>query len=240
MPKNEPRVPDYIEVAIHQDFYYNSDLDLPTIVHEYERVEKILIDSHHLACITIQIENLTQIEYQYGSTVYQKVLKQIAEIISDLQQREFRQEDVFVVDLLDVNTFVLFLAAPREEKTTLLDHLESLAERARITIKNRIFDTMYPYFKLQSKPSVGYGLVVKNPMISNMRMIMQLVSQAKKMGEFMSQRQAYRSRQHLLHRQICSRSQRPGSIPPPVWHHRKRWTPLVDRGGSSTFDYRDH
>ena len=62
---------------------------------------------------------------------------------------------------------MLFLAAPRDKETTLLDHLESLAERARVTIKNQIFDALYPYFKVRSRPSVGCGLLIKNPMISN-------------------------------------------------------------------------
>ncbi len=191
MSNDGDRERDYIEVPIHQGFYYNAELELPTVVQAYAQIEKILIDSKYLACITIRVENLNQIEYQYGSTIYHKLLRQVATIISDLKQQEFRDEDIFVIDLLDIDTFVLFLAAPREKKTTLLDHLESLAERARATIKSQIFDTLYPYFKVHSKPSVGYGLVVNNPMISNMRLIMQLVSQAKKMGEFMSERQGY-------------------------------------------------
>ena len=197
MSKREGREQNYIEVPIHQGFYYNTELELPTIVHQYKQVERNLIESQYLACITIHIENLSQIEYQYGSTIYHKVLRQVAEIISDLKRREFRDQDIFVVDLLDINTFVMFLSAPRDQKTTLLDHLESLAERARVTIKSKIFDTLYPYFKVYSKPSVGYGLVVKNPMISNMRLVMQLVSQAKKMGEFMSERQGYLSKYKL-------------------------------------------
>jgi EAL domain-containing protein (putative c-di-GMP-specific phosphodiesterase class I)/GGDEF domain-containing protein len=197
MSKDEDRARDYIEVPIHQGFYYNSELELPTIVHAYERIENTLLASQYLACITIRIENLNLIEYQYGSTIYHRLLRQVAEIIADLKQREFRDEDIFVVDLLDMDTFVLFLAAPREKQTTLLDHLESLAERARATIKTQIFDTLYPYFKVHSKPAVGHALVVNNPMISNMRLIMQLVSQAKKMGEFMSERQGYITKYRL-------------------------------------------
>ena len=191
------READYIEASIHQGFYYNPELELPTIIQQFEIVEKILVESHYLACITIQIANLNLIEYQYGSAVYQKVLGQVATIISDLMQREFRQEDIFLVDLFDVDTFVLFLAAPRNEKTTLLDHLEALAERARCTIKGQIFEILYPYFKVYSKPSVGFALVVENSMISNMRLIMQVMNQAKKMGEFMNERQGYLSKYKL-------------------------------------------
>ena len=197
MSKREECERDYIEVPIHQSFYYNSELELPTIVHEYERVEQTLIDSQYLACITIQIKNLNRIEYQYGSTVYHQVLRQVAAIVSDLKLRDFREEDIFVVDMVDIDTFVLFLAGPRHKETTLIDHLESLAERARVSIKTQVFDALYPYFKVYSKPSVGYGLVNKNPMISNMRLIMQLVSQAKKMGEFLSERQGYLSKYML-------------------------------------------
>ena len=69
MTKGKARELDYVEVPIHQDFYYNRELGLPTVIHQFETLEKTLVDSHYLACITVQIDNLNQIEYQYGSSI---------------------------------------------------------------------------------------------------------------------------------------------------------------------------
>ena len=193
MPKQEKQR-DYLTVPIHQSFYFNKDLELPTVIREYEELEKDLVDRGYLACITIQIENLGRIEYQYGSTVYHQLLHKVSGIISTLKEQEFREEDIFAVDLFDVDTFILFLSAPREKSTMLLDHLDALAERVRVSIKNEVFNALYPYFKVYSKPTVGYALVLRNPMVTNMRLIMQLVSRAKTMGEFLGEQQSYMSR----------------------------------------------
>ncbi len=200
MPKLEDKT-DYVTVPIHQAFYYNTELELPTVVREYEELEKNLDDLGYLACITIQVENLNRIEYQYGSTIYHQLLGKIAKIISTLKEQEFRKEDVFVIDLFDVDTFVLFLSPPRKSGTTLLDHLESMVERVRVKITNEVFQTLYPYFKVYSKPAVGYSLVIRNPMITNMRLIMRLVTEAKKMGEFLNERQSYLSK-YMLQKMI--------------------------------------
>jgi EAL domain-containing protein (putative c-di-GMP-specific phosphodiesterase class I) len=191
----------YVTVPIHQAFYYNTDLELPTVVREYKQLEKNLDDLGYLACITIQVENLNRIEYQYGSTIYHQLLGKIAKIISTLKEKDFRKEDVFVIDLFDVDTFVLFLSAPRKSCTMLLDHLETLVERVRVRIANEVFQTLYPYFKVYSKPAIGYALVIRNPMITNMRLIMRVVTEAKKMGEFLSERQSYVSK-YMLQKMI--------------------------------------
>ncbi len=53
MTKGKARELDYVEVPIHQDFYYNRELGLPTVIHQFERLEKTLVESHYLACITV-------------------------------------------------------------------------------------------------------------------------------------------------------------------------------------------
>ena len=42
---------DYILAQIHKGFYYNEELDTPTLIKEYHRVEKIFLESSFIACI---------------------------------------------------------------------------------------------------------------------------------------------------------------------------------------------
>ena len=198
---------DHVSVSIHEGFYYDKVLKLPTVIKEYEAVEKILDDLQYMACITVQIEQLSRIEYLYGSNSYNHLLLRIAQILSNIKEKEFRGRDIFVVDLYDTDTFVIFLSPPRENKTQLVLHLESISERIRVGLESEIFHLLYPYLKEYVRPNIGYALEIKNPMVSNMRLIRQLVRNSKKMGEFMASKRGYMSR-YGLQRLIIERDVR--------------------------------
>ncbi len=188
---------DYISVQIHKNFYHDSRLETATLVKEYAYVESMLIKSGYLACLTIQIDQLKQIEYQYGSMVHYDLLGKTADLLKEMKHADFRDDDILMIDLLDQDTFVIFFSAPRNKETILLDHLEEIELRTRKHIEQQIFDLFYPYTKHLSKVGIGYALIVQNPMINNMRLIMQLVSSSKKMGEFSAAKHEYQSKYGL-------------------------------------------
>ena len=45
---------------------------------EYVHIESVLIQLQYLACITVRIEQLKEIEYKYGSVTYNNLLGCIA------------------------------------------------------------------------------------------------------------------------------------------------------------------
>ena len=185
---------DYLDVTIYKDFYYNKNLGLPTIIKEYPNLEKVLCTNQYLACITAQISHLQKVEYRYGSDLYNKLLAHITKLLKELKTEDFRDEDIFVVDLVELDTFVIFLSAPREEQTQLLDHLEDIAERVRVNLEQEVFRMFYPYLKEYCRPSIGYSLIIQNPMINNMRLIIQLINNSREMGTFLSNKRDYMSR----------------------------------------------
>ncbi len=187
----------YIAASIHRNFYFNEDLGAPTLIKEYEKIEQLLTESKFVACVTIQVPQLHKIEYEYGSGIYNDLLAKTTALVKALKEKEFREQDIFTVDLFDVDTFIIFLSAPRKPETQLLDHLEPIAERARIYLDQAVFHIFHPFTKDYARPSVGYALVIKNPMINNIRLIMQLVSNAKKMGEFTATKHHYQSNYNL-------------------------------------------
>ncbi len=188
---------DYISVQIHKNFYHDNRLETATLVKEYTNVESMLINSGYIACLTIQIDQLKHIEYQYGSLVHYELLGQTADLLKEMKHADFRDNDILMIDLLDQDTFVIFFSAPRNKETILLDHLEEIELRTRKHIEQQIFDLFYPYTKHLSKVGIGYALIVQNPMINNMRLIMQLVSSSKKMGEFSAAKHEYQSKYGL-------------------------------------------
>ena len=129
MKHRQSKSEDYIPVSIYKDFYFNKNLGLPTVIKEYQFLEKALVEHQYLACITAQVEHLQKIEYQYGSDLYNKMLSRITTLLKDLKTEDFREEDIFVVDLIELDTFVIFLSAPREHQTQLLDHQRPVLSR---------------------------------------------------------------------------------------------------------------
>jgi EAL domain-containing protein (putative c-di-GMP-specific phosphodiesterase class I) len=186
-----------INVSINENFYFNKKLSLPTVIKEYDTIENLLVNLQYLSCITIQIEDLRKIEHLYGSNVYIDTFNRITEKIKRLRDEELRKSDIFIIDIYDVDTFIIFLSSPREDSTMLLYHLENIAERIRVQLEQEVFTLLYPYLKEYSSPTIGYALEIQNPMVNNMRLIMQLINSAKRMGEFMALKHDYTSRYAL-------------------------------------------
>ncbi len=196
---------DYVSASIHRDFYYSNALGTPTLIKEYVNVEKLLVEAKYLACITIQVPQLNRIEYNYGSQLYASLLSEVTRLVCDVKEQAFRGKDIFVVDLLDIDTFVIFLSPPREADTMLLDHLTLISERTRMSVAQRIFELFYPYTHEYLRPAVGYAMVINNPMINNTRLITQLVTHAKRMGEFLATSHGYQSK-YALQKLIIQRN----------------------------------
>lgn len=186
-----------IDVKINEGFYFDRTLDLPTVIKEYGRVERILRELNYLACITVQVVDLNKVEYQYGSNSYNYLLSRITEALKRIKDREFRGQDIFVVDLYDADTFVIFLSPPRDDKTKLIYHLEPISERIRIALEDEVFELLHPYLKRATRPNIGYALEINNPMVNNMRLVRQLVRSSKRMGEFMAAKRDCSSRYNL-------------------------------------------
>ena len=195
--KTNPTSDDYVTAKIYKGFYSNEMLGTSTIIKEYDKIERVFLESNFIACITIKISQLHRLEGLYGSAVFGTMLAQVTAMLKEVKEKEFRGQDIFLVDLFDSDTFIIFLASPRQDDTQLLEHLEHIVERIRLHIEGPIFDMLYPYTKEYFKPAIGYSLIIKNPMINNMRLLMQLVDSAKKMGEFMRMKNEYRGKYEL-------------------------------------------
>lgn len=195
--KKNPNKDDYILAQIYRGFYGNERLGTSTIIKDYEKVEAIFLQSGYISCITFQISQLQRLESLYGSVTYSAMLAQVTELLKEVKEKELREMDIFLVDLFDSDTFIILLSSPRKDDTKLLEHLENIVERMRLIIETPIFNIFYPYTKEYFKPAIGYSLAIKNPMINNLRLILQLVDSAKKIGQFMRMKNEYRSKYEL-------------------------------------------
>lgn len=201
MTDEQPHSENYVSASIHRDFYYSTALDTATLVKEYPQIEQILLQSGFLACITIQIDQFRQVEYQYGSQIYSQLQRNTREIIHQAKNMSLRANDILLVDLFDYDAFIIFLSPPRKDDTFMLAHLEDIAERIRCNVEPKIFDQFFPYLRKLIKPSVGFGMVIRNAMINPVRLISQLLRDSKAMGQFLAKKHEY-ARKYLLQRLI--------------------------------------
>ena len=95
----------YMKAKIHEGFYSGKNARFPTIIKEYENIEKIFIKLKYMACITVNIEDLTRIEYKYGSVTHNNLTARLMDLFYKLKQEKFRKEDIFVVDAFNPETF---------------------------------------------------------------------------------------------------------------------------------------
>lgn len=191
----------YVSASIHRDFYYSAALDTATLVKEYPEIEQILLQSGFLACITIQIDQFREVEYQYGSQIYSQLQRNTREIIHQAKSTSLRANDILLVDLFDYDAFIIFLSPPRKDDTFMLAHLEEITERMRSNVEPKIFDQFFPYLRKLIKPSVGFSMIIRNCMINPVRLIAQLLRDSKEMGRFLAKKHEY-SRKYLLQRLI--------------------------------------
>ncbi|MBW2645401.1 MAG: EAL domain-containing protein [Deltaproteobacteria bacterium] len=201
MRKKQPKTQNLVSVTIDEDFYFNRNLGIATLLKEYPKIEKIFVESLHMACLSIQIDQLRKIEYTYGTNTYNDLLVAIAGTIKELKEKKFRKDDRLILDFFESETFVIFLSGPRKSSTRLLEHLERISERIWLDIREALFHLFYPYLKENAKPKIGYALIVKNPMIKNVRLITRLVRDCVNMGNFMSLKKAYTGK-YMLQRLI--------------------------------------
>ena len=122
--KIDPNKDDYVHAQIYRGFYGNEGLGTSTIIKDYEKVEAIFLESGYISCITIQISQLQRLESLYGSVTYSAMLAQVTALLKEVKDKELRDLDIFLVDLLDSDTFIIFLSSPRNNDTQLLEHLE--------------------------------------------------------------------------------------------------------------------
>jgi EAL domain-containing protein (putative c-di-GMP-specific phosphodiesterase class I) len=105
-----------------------------------------------------------------------------------MRGRETRQDDLVTVNEKHGDVFLIFLSKKREEIPFGRGDLENLADRIHTYLSKRIYRMTCSYLRGRPKVSIGYGLVLHNPLIKEERLILKLIEESRGMANF----QAYR------------------------------------------------
>ncbi len=164
------------------------DSDIATYREKFDDIRQMLVEHQSLALLYIDASGLSAIEQDYGSQVYEDVLRLLTNLITEMRGQQTRLEDLVTINEKHGDVFLVFLSKKRRERPFGRGDLENLADRIHRYLSKRIYRMTCSYLRGRPKVNIGYSLVLHNPLINEERLILKLIEEARRMSKF----QAYR------------------------------------------------
>ena len=146
-----------------------------------ERLDEILLllaRYGSMAVLLIDISQLSQVEHDYGSRAYEKVVATAGELFVDLRGGEVRSSDMLARSDRAGDAFLVFLSPKRTGQPAHIAELETAAARIENYFNQRLSKLASPYLRGSLNVPVGYGLVLHNPLVMPERLVARLVNEA--------------------------------------------------------------
>jgi EAL domain-containing protein (putative c-di-GMP-specific phosphodiesterase class I) len=165
-----------------------------------EKLDELLVllaEHGNLGCILIDLSQLCQVERNYGSKAFEKVLDSATEIISKLKGSEVRASDIMATNDRGGDAVLIFLSPRRSGHTVHLSQLQTAAQRIEIHVNGKLARRASPYLHQRLNVTVGFALVLNNPLMMPERLIARLVRDSQDCVRFQRLKRSYESRYQL-------------------------------------------
>ena len=166
-----------------------------------ERLDEILLllaRQGSMGVLLIDISQLSQVEHDYGSRAYEKVLATAGELFIELRGGEVRSTDMLASSDRAGDAFLIFLSPKRTGQPAHISELEAAAARIENYFNQHLAKRAAPYLRGSLSVPVGYGLVLHNPLVMPERLVARLVNEAWECVRYQQLQRAFRNRAHLL------------------------------------------
>jgi EAL domain-containing protein (putative c-di-GMP-specific phosphodiesterase class I) len=166
-----------------------------------ERLDEILLllaRYGSMGVLLVDISQLSQVEHDYGSRAYEKVLATAGELFVELRGGEVRSSDMLASSDRAGDAFLIFLSPKRTGQPAHISELEAAAARIENYFNQRLAKRAAPYLRGSLNVPVGYGLVLHNPLVMPERLVARLVNEAWECVRYQQLQRAFRNRAHLL------------------------------------------
>lgn len=158
---------------------------------------QILVKQGSLGVLLIDLSQLTQVEVAYGSSAFQKVLDSATDLIIDLRGTEVRSKDLLATSDRGGDAFLVFLSPRRAGGTAHIADLQAAASRIEDYLNRTLTGLASPYLNGQLNVTVGFGLVLHNPLVMPERLVARLVQDAWESVRFQHLQRRFRNRSRL-------------------------------------------
>ncbi len=165
-----------------------------------ERLDEILlllVRHSSMALLLIDLSQLSQVEHDYGSKAYEKVLDAATQLFRDLRGGEVRATDMLASSDKGGDAFLVFLSPKRTGGPARIAELEAAA-RIENYFNQRLSKLAAPYVRQDLKVPVGYSLVLHNPLVMAERLVTRLVNEAWECVRYQQLQKAFKSRAQIL------------------------------------------
>jgi EAL domain-containing protein (putative c-di-GMP-specific phosphodiesterase class I) len=146
-----------------------------------ERVEdlrRILVAQGSLGLLLIDTSSLAQIEHQYGTSAFEKVMDMARDLVLELRGEEVRHEDIICLNERGGEAFLVFVSPKRREGPLRMADLKVAAERVEGHLNRKLVRLASPYLGTLRRVTVGFALAFFNPLVMPERLVSRLVEEA--------------------------------------------------------------
>jgi len=138
----------------------------------------ILVEHGSLALLLVDVSKLAQVERDYGSQAFEKVMGMAESLVLELKGTEVRGNDMLAMTEKGGDAFLIFLSPKRYESHLKVSDLEAAASRVADYLSRRLARLTTPYLTGHPEVTVGFSLVFLNPLVMGERLVARLVQEA--------------------------------------------------------------
>lgn len=119
------------------------------------------------AMLVIDLGLLSAVEDEYGSDVYDEVRGRVVGLLAEQRGKDYRTDDVVVMDKPGGLRFVFFLDHKRRRTTPVSTaEVRAMHHRLLSTLVPHLTRAAFPYVKGAVRGDMGYAVAVHNPLVS--------------------------------------------------------------------------
>ncbi len=170
---------------------------IPTYREYLSELKERLADSGFLALLLIDVSDINQIEKDYGSRVYDKLMRVIRDVVAELKGRQIRSSDVVALNEKAGDVFLIFLLPRQQDELMMAEDLEKIGARVESFLRRRITKSAFPILYEEPELSVGTALALRNPLIREERLILRAIEEAKRAALTAHEQKRLREKQEL-------------------------------------------
>jgi len=151
--------------------------DLVPYRERVEELRSVLVSHGSLGLLLVDTSPLAQIEHQYGSSAFAKVMGMARDLVIELKGHEVRHEDVICLNDHGGDAFLVFFSPKRCEGPLKIADLKAAAERVESHLNRKLLRLTSPYLETPRRVTVGFALAFYTPLVMPERLVSRLVEE---------------------------------------------------------------
>ncbi len=171
--------------------------DFSTYREHLDELKKRLAQSGFLALLLIDVSEINKVERDYGSEVYDDLMKLVREVVFELKGKQLRTGDVVALNERAGDVFLIFLMPRNAQELLLAEDLEKIGNRIETYLTRKISKTALHYLHERREITVGTSLALRNPLIREERLILRAFEEARQAAHVNRQRRKLSNKQLL-------------------------------------------